>query len=172
MSLTSDLAIIMSADNATPNVGDNVTFTITAVNNGVSNDTLVIATDILPSGYLLVSATPSVGSWLAPNWTIGNFITGASATIIIVATVLSTGLYDNTVTITGANFDPVLANNTSTVVVTPIPIPFNSVIINPAPDDSICGSASVVIGGSSGSCFSLFIAGENKWGLVTCQSTS
>lgn len=60
----SDLKVVKTVSNATPNVGSNVTFTITASNLGISNDTNVIVNDILPSGYTLVSATPSVGTWI------------------------------------------------------------------------------------------------------------
>lgn len=123
MSSISDLAILKTVNDSTPLVGDNVTFTITATNNGPNSDTGVVATDILPTGYLLVSATPLVGSWVAPNWTIGSMAVGTTS-MTIVATVLPSGTYNNTATITGVNFDPNLANNTSTQNVTPIPVTF------------------------------------------------
>ncbi|MFY7739414.1 MAG: hypothetical protein ACOVQC_02755, partial [Flavobacterium sp.] len=117
----SDLRVVKTVSNSTPNVGSNVTFTITASNLGLSNDTNVIVNDVLPTGYSLVSATPSVGSWTAPNWTIGNFANGANATLTIVATVLSSGNYANTACISGTNTETAPLNNCSTV--TPIPVP-------------------------------------------------
>jgi hypothetical protein len=62
-----------------------------------------------------VSATPSVGTWTAPNWTIGNFANGANATLTITATVNASGPYTNTATITGNQTDPTSSNNTSSV---------------------------------------------------------
>lgn len=114
-----DLAVTKTVSSATPAVGANVTFTITALNLGPDNATNVVVTDAIPSGYSIVSATPSVGSWVSPTWTIGNFLNGASETLVIVATVLATGVYDNTTTITGLVNDPNLANNTATVYVVP-----------------------------------------------------
>lgn len=113
-----DLSVIKTVSNAAPAVGTNVTFTLTAKNNGPSAATGVNVNDVLPSGYTFVSASPS-GSWTAPNWTIGNLANGATATLNIVATVLSTGSYANTATISGTTSDPINANNTSTV--TPVP---------------------------------------------------
>uniref|UniRef100_UPI003750C44C DUF7507 domain-containing protein n=1 Tax=Flavobacterium sp. TaxID=239 RepID=UPI003750C44C len=115
----SDLRVVKTVNNSTPVVGNNVTFTITASNLGISNDSNVVVSDVLPSGYTLVSATPSTGTWSAPNWTIGNFVSGANATLTIVATVSFNGNYTNTATISGTNSDPVLSNNTSSVATTP-----------------------------------------------------
>ncbi|MGZ9677414.1 choice-of-anchor L domain-containing protein [Flavobacterium sp. GNP001] len=53
-----DLQISKAVDNPTPNVGSNVTFTLTANNLGTGAATGVNVTDILPSGYSFVSATP------------------------------------------------------------------------------------------------------------------
>ena len=119
--LKADLAITKTASNAAPNMGSNITFTITATNNGPDDATNVVVTDALPSGYTLVSATPSAGTWAAPTWTIGNLANGASQTLTVVATVKSTGSYANTATITGTQYDPTSSNNTSTS--TPVPLP-------------------------------------------------
>ncbi|MCX6187917.1 MAG: hypothetical protein NTU43_13170, partial [Bacteroidetes bacterium] len=116
-----DLAIVKTVNNSTPNVGNNVTFTLTASNNGPSNATGVSVNDAIPAGYTLVSATPSTGSWTSPNWTIGNLANGGSATLTVVATVNASGSYSNTATISGNKADPTSGNNTSTV--TPVPVP-------------------------------------------------
>ncbi|TDE54939.1 gliding motility-associated C-terminal domain-containing protein [Flavobacterium sp. GT3P67] len=115
-----DLAVIKTVSNMTPNVGSNVTFTITATNNGPSAATGVSVVDVLPSGYTFVSATPSTGTWTAPNWTIGALANGASATLDIVATLNATGPYANTATISGGQTDPSPGNNSSTVTPTPV----------------------------------------------------
>ena len=115
-----DLQITKIASNAKPSIGTNVTFTITALNNGPADATNVSVSDALPAGYSFVSATPTVGSWTSPTWTIGNLANGASATLTVVATVNSTGSYANTATITSIdNPDPTPANNTATS--TPVP---------------------------------------------------
>lgn len=118
--LSADLAVTKVADNSTPNMGSNVTFTITATNNGPDDATNVTVQDALPNGYTLVSATPSTGTWAAPNWTIGNLANGASQTLAIVATVKTTGTYANTATISGTQYDPTSSNNSSTS--TPVPV--------------------------------------------------
>ncbi|WP_281321893.1 gliding motility-associated C-terminal domain-containing protein [Flavobacterium aestivum] len=111
---SSDLSVVKTVSTRTPIVGTDVSFTITATNNGPSDATNVNVQDVLPSGYTFVSATPSTGTWTAPNWTIGNLANGASATITIVATVKASGPYDNTATISGTETDPEMSNNTST----------------------------------------------------------
>ncbi|MCD0468088.1 DUF11 domain-containing protein, partial [Flavobacterium sp. ENC] len=115
-----NLSVVKTVDNATPNVGDNVTFTITASNAGPSAATVVSVNDVLPSGYTFVSATPSTGTWTAPNWSVGGLANGASATLSIVATVKATGSYGNTAVITGLENDPTPGNNTDTETPTPV----------------------------------------------------
>src|SRR5664279_374123 len=124
-----DLSVVKTVDNLTPNVGSNVTFTITAHNGGLSPATGVSVTDNLPAGYSVVTVTPSAGtSWLSPTWTIGAMANGGNETLTIVATVLASGPYANTATITGTQTDPILANNTSTVTPTPVPVTDLSVV--------------------------------------------
>lgn len=115
-----DLQITKTASNANPTIGTNVTFTITALNNGPADATAVSVNDALPAGYTIVSASTSAGTWTAPTWTIGNLVNGASAILTVIATVNPTGSYANTATITSSNNpDPNLANNT--VTNTPLP---------------------------------------------------
>lgn len=118
-----DLSIVKTVSNSSPNVGSNVTFTLSLVNNGPSNATGVQVTDALPSGYTYVSSSPSVGSYSNTTglWTVGNLANGASGTLTIVASVNSTGSYANTATVSGSQADPVAGNNSSTV--TPVPVP-------------------------------------------------
>lgn len=113
---TSDLVVSKSVNNTNPTYNSNVTFTIKAKNNGTSPATGVIVTDNLPTGYTLISATPSVGTWSSPNWTIGNLANGSMASLSIVAKV-GCGNYQNTATITGNQIDPITSNNTSTVTI-------------------------------------------------------
>ena len=116
-----DLMVSKTINNVGPVVGSNVTFTITARNNGTADATGVSVNDLLPSGYTFASSTASVGAYNMATgvWTIGNLSNGASATLTVTATILSTGSYANTATIAGAQTDPDPSNNTSTV--TPVP---------------------------------------------------
>lgn len=118
----SNLSVTKTVNNPTPNVGNNVTFTVTASNTGASNNTNVIVNDLLPAGYTFVSANPSVGTYNNATgvWTVGTLNSGASATLSIVATVKSTGSYLNTATVSGDLLDPDTTNNTATSTVTPV----------------------------------------------------
>jgi len=122
----SDLKIDKAVNVGSATAGTNVIFTITAANGGSSPATGVTVTDVLPSGYVLVSATPTVGTWTAPYWNVGNLAVGASATITIVATVQFSGNYSNTATIAGNQADPDFSNNTSTATIRVL-IPFERI---------------------------------------------
>jgi len=114
-----DIAVSKTVSNATPNVGDSVTFTITATNNGPSDATGVAITDSLPSGLAFVSATPSQGTYTQASglWTIGALANAADATLQITATVLMPGALTNTATKTAGNeFDPNTGNNAGSAV--------------------------------------------------------
>jgi uncharacterized repeat protein (TIGR01451 family) len=116
----SDLAITKTVDNATPNVGDQVTFTVTATNNGPDTATGVVVADALPAGLALVSAVPSQGSYSAGAWTVGSVAVGTPATLTVVATVTSPNSQTNTATVTAAaQFDPDVANNSASVTIVP-----------------------------------------------------
>ena len=115
----SDLVVTKTINNTTPLVGSNVIFTITARNNGASNNNNVTVNDLLPSGYTYVSNTTSTGTYNSTTgvWTIGNLNNGVSATLTITATVKSSGIYTNTATINTSSgiSDPNLSNNFASV---------------------------------------------------------
>lgn len=116
----SDRKITMTVDNMTPVAGTNVTFTLVAENSGPAATTGISVSDILPTGYTLVSATPSTGSYTASAWSGFGLTSGGSATLTLVVKVIATGIYANTATITGVENDPVAGNNSATVTTTPI----------------------------------------------------
>lgn len=118
----SDLSITNNVDITTPIVGTNVIFTIVATNNGLSDGTGVTVTNSLPNGYTFVGSTQSVGTFVNNVWTIGNLAYGDSEVLEITATVLPTGNYTDSATITGAEIDTDLSNNTDTAVTTPLPV--------------------------------------------------
>ncbi|HSS52709.1 MAG TPA: IPTL-CTERM sorting domain-containing protein [Thermoanaerobaculia bacterium] len=109
-----DLAITKTVDNATPNVGANVIFTITVTNHGPNNATGVVVNDFLPDGMTYVSDdgagayNSGSGLWTVPG-TINN---GASVTLHITATVDLSGEICNQAQITaGSPLDPNPADN-------------------------------------------------------------
>ena len=128
-----DLSVTKTVSNPTPVVGDSVTFTITVLNNGPSEATGVTVADALPSGYTLVSLTPSQGTVAGGVWTVGNLASGASATLQIVATVNATGFYSNTATVSGNQPDPEPGNNT--ISITPAPIRMANLMVNKTVDN-------------------------------------
>lgn len=121
---STDIRLTKTVDDSTPNVGDEITFTITAVNDGPSNATGLSVTDAWPAGLELLEATPSQGSHdpVSGLWTIGSLANGASATLQLRAKVNVAGLVTNTVTKTaGDQADPDASNNTAAVTLTPNP---------------------------------------------------
>src|SRR5260370_928892 len=67
------LAVSKTVNNARPNLGDTITFTVTLTDNGPSDATGVRVTDLLPVGLTFVSAAPSQGSYDSATglWTVG-----------------------------------------------------------------------------------------------------
>ena len=120
-----DIGVNKIVSNGLPAKNTNVTFTVTARDNGPGTATGVQVTDPLPAGLALVSATPSAGtaySSVTGVWTIGTLANGASATLSIVATVKVTTPVTNVATKTAENqSDPVAANNSASATITPLP---------------------------------------------------
>jgi uncharacterized repeat protein (TIGR01451 family) len=118
----SDLAVSKTVSDATPNVGDTVTFTITLTNNGPDTATNVQVSDLLPAGLTFVSATPSQGTYNSGTgvWTVGTVANAATQTLQIQAKVVSSSAATNTATIAHSDqFDPNTANNSGGVTETP-----------------------------------------------------
>ncbi|HEU4402060.1 MAG TPA: OmpA family protein, partial [Candidatus Polarisedimenticolia bacterium] len=99
-----DLSLTKTSSNPSPNVGSNVTFTLTVSNAGPNGATGVTVSDPLPSGYTYVSDTGggayNQGSGI---WTVGALAIGASATLDITATVLASGSYTNGAQVQASN---------------------------------------------------------------------
>ncbi len=101
-----DLELEKSVDDPTPNVGDDVTFTITVTNQGPDNATGVAVADTLPADLTLVgSGSASQGSYNAATgvWTVGALNVGASATLELTTTVETVGIKTNTAEISAAD---------------------------------------------------------------------
>ena len=117
-----DLALVKTVNDPTPNVGDQITFTVTLTNTGPHSATGVQVTDLLPAGVTFVSATPSQGTYddVSGLWDVGTVTTGTPQTLEIVATVVSTAAQTNTATVTRSDqFDPNTGNNSDVATETP-----------------------------------------------------
>ena len=99
-----DLALTKTVNNAAAAVGQNVTFTLTVGNTGVSGATGVVVTDLLPAGLTFVSSTPSQGTYVSGTgvWTVGAINAAGNATLQIVATVATAGAKTNIAEVTAA----------------------------------------------------------------------
>ncbi|MCH7403747.1 DUF11 domain-containing protein, partial [Belliella kenyensis] len=116
--LESDLRVSKTASDPNPTVGDIVTFSIVASNDGPSNDSNVQVLDLLPAGYTYNNHTASNGDItydpVTGIWNIGTLATGGSHTLEINAQIISIqNNYFNQATISGDNFDLNLANNSA-----------------------------------------------------------
>jgi large repetitive protein len=87
-----DLSLAKTVDSATPNVGANVSFTVTLTNSGPNAATGVIVRDALPPGLTFVSASASVGAYDVASglWNIGAVPFPGTATLTVVARVSQT----------------------------------------------------------------------------------
>lgn len=98
-----DLSLDKVVDNATPNIGDLVNFTITVNNDGPDAANSVVVTDQLPDGYTYV-ADNSLGSYdnLTGIWNVGTVLPLVPASLQITAQVEEPGNYINLAEVTSA----------------------------------------------------------------------
>ena len=122
----SDLSITKTVDNATPNVGDTVTFTITGTNNGPTTTEIEII-DTLPNGFTVTDISESKNNFSCSQS--GSTITcdgsnditqGETVTITIEGNVASAGTYTNSATIASTEgvSDPDNTNNSASATIT------------------------------------------------------
>jgi uncharacterized repeat protein (TIGR01451 family)/gliding motility-associated-like protein len=126
---SADLGVVktVSPVKATYNVGETITYTITARNNGPDNATNVVINDLLPPGLTLKSFTvqPEGGNYDPATgiYNINTLANGATAVLTIVATINAPGQIINTATVSGGQTDQVPGNNTSTVIISAEAVP-------------------------------------------------
>ncbi|WP_139142085.1 VCBS domain-containing protein, partial [Alteromonas lipolytica] len=113
---TIDLGLSKTVDNATPNLGDNVSFTLTVSNTGPDTATNVVVTDQLPAGFTFVSSDGSYDSSTG-LWTVGSLASGASATLTIVATTIDSSAVTNTASVTADQTELDNSDNTDSATV-------------------------------------------------------
>ncbi|MFH6948586.1 gliding motility-associated C-terminal domain-containing protein [Flavobacterium sp. FlaQc-51] len=119
----SDLTITNTVSNPTPNFGEQITFTVTVNNVGQGNFINTIVSELLPSGYDLVSASTTAGTYDLGTqlWTIPALNAGQSVVLTIVAEVLPSGNYLNVATVEiSTPLDVDASNNSASASVEPI----------------------------------------------------
>jgi len=100
-----DLELVKTVDQASVNVGDDVTWTITVTNEGPADATGITVVDALPGGLTPSAITPSIGTFDAATltWTIGDLANDGIATLTIVTTVDTEGTITNSAQIETAD---------------------------------------------------------------------
>lgn len=100
-----DLSLTKVVDNNAPNLGEDVTYTLTVTNNGPDTANNIQVRDILPGELDFVSATESQGSFASGSgiWTVGTIANGASATLDIVVNANTAGVITNEAEIINAD---------------------------------------------------------------------
>ena len=100
-----DLSLVKIVSDDTPNVGEQITFTLTVANGGTAGATNVVVHDLLPVGFTNISSTPSQGTYDAQtgDWAVGTVAVGVNATLTITATVATPGAKINDAEITVAD---------------------------------------------------------------------
>ncbi|WKK65806.1 gliding motility-associated C-terminal domain-containing protein [Lutimonas zeaxanthinifaciens] len=104
----SDIELNITVDNAVPLVGEDIIFTIDITNNGPSDATGVIVSDLLPSGYIYVS-DDAAGNYNSNTgvWTVDPIAGSEMATINITASVNASGDFENVAEVIASdNLDP------------------------------------------------------------------
>ncbi len=120
---SADIAVAKRASTASPNVGDEVTYTVTVTNAGPSAAQNVVVTDELPAGltYVIGSASPATGFAYAAGkltWTLPSVPAGATGvTLTFRATVTAAGSITNSATATTATHDSDTGNNSGSATV-------------------------------------------------------
>ncbi|WP_395374781.1 beta strand repeat-containing protein [Marinicella sp. W31] len=107
---SADLSVVKDLDTAGPyNPGQTVNYTITVTNNGpdTANNVLVVDT---PTNLTIV--TVSSPNCSAFPCTISSLVNGASEVISVSATIDSSGMFDNEVTVSADESDPNISDNT------------------------------------------------------------
>ncbi|WP_176720266.1 DUF11 domain-containing protein, partial [Methanobacterium sp. A39] len=120
VSSASDLNITKTVNNTHPNYLQNITYTITAHNNGPDTAAGILVTDKLPAGLTWISDN-SNGAYNPTTgiWTIGNLANGASVILKIIAQITASNTQiTNIAGINGTNYDQNSTNNESNSTVT------------------------------------------------------
>jgi uncharacterized repeat protein (TIGR01451 family) len=133
-----DLSITNTVSNPTPNVNTNVTYNVTVTNAGsYSTATNINVSDALPSGEILESDSPGVGTtYSSGTWTIPSLASGASVTLTYVADVDVFAQQNSTATITAVDQTDAGTQLSASVAVNPqeVDLSINNTVSNPTPN--------------------------------------
>ncbi|MGH3690419.1 MAG: DUF7507 domain-containing protein [Microbacterium sp.] len=139
LSPSADVSVVKTTSTPTVPLGGTATFEVTVTNEGPSAAAGVVLNELMPAGFMLTGATPSVGTWSMEDarWTVGTLLPGESATLTVTATVHREGPLTNTATASSRTPDPDTSNNTGTATVTVTPSADLAIVktisANPAP---------------------------------------
>ena len=114
--LSADLSVTKTASPNPGQVSVGLSYRITATNNGPASATNVKVHDALPSGVTFVSSSATQGGCSGTatiDCDLGTLAVGASAIVTIVVTPTTAGHLTNTASISGAENDFDLTNNSS-----------------------------------------------------------
>lgn len=114
-STLADVAVSVSAPTSAA-TGSDVTYSVTVTNNGPSTANPVTLLDFLPDGTTFKSVTASQGTCaggMVVRCNLGSMSSSGAATLQITATMLASGTLTSTATVTGAQGDSNMANNTA-----------------------------------------------------------
>ena len=120
--------------------GADVTYTLTAKNNGPTSATGVTITDTLPASVTFVSAsTGCTNNAGTVTCSVGTLANGKSASRTITVKSTQAGTLSNSATVRGDQYDPNSANNTATATTTVNPAADLAVTMTDAPDPAALG---------------------------------
>jgi len=113
-----DMAVGIAAAPEPVAVGTNLTYTVTATNNGPNDATGVTLTDTLPAGVTYVMASVSQGSFIHSGNTVtanfGGVANGTAPTLTIVIQPTAAGTLTDSATVSANEIDPNSSNNSTT----------------------------------------------------------
>lgn len=113
---SADLSLTKTASPNPGQVGVNLSYRLTATNNGPAAATSVIVTDTLPAGVTFVSANTTQGNCNGTgpvNCNLGSLAVGSGAIVTIVVTPSSSGQITNSATVAANESDFDSTNNTA-----------------------------------------------------------
>jgi len=121
--LQADVAVATGVDDAQPNVGDVITYTVTVTNSGPDAATgVVLASSGIPAAVQILSVTPGQGTFdpATTRWTVGSLAPGATTTLVARARVLASDITPLTISVVARDqYDPNPANDSSRTPVDP-----------------------------------------------------
>jgi uncharacterized repeat protein (TIGR01451 family) len=115
-----DLAVSVTVDDRTPEIGQQVVFQVALDNLGPANATGIIVGDRLPPGLSFAGAMPSQGTYnpVSGIWNVGALAAGSAATLAVTATPVQAGLLRNVARVRLAHpTDPNAGNDASQVLI-------------------------------------------------------